>query len=293
MAKTEVQHTKTRTGVIKGKVAYMSPEQCLAEPVDRRTDVFALGICLYELLTRRRLYKEKSDLQIMTRITQEDTRPPSELNASVDAELNAICLKALAKKVDERYQNMAEFAMALDQWLLNNQHMQGKKSLASWIKEKAPDIGPTIQRRKKGTGESSGLSGQWAQASEPPPLGHTPATGTQNVPRLLSQTKDERYSDMDTLGQTNTYDSGTFEVATGKTEVVSTDMILGEQSESPGFHVTHIDTKLDTQIDTSANTYLVQPRTKGRVAQVGVFFIGTSWPYWWLPCVANESAGGC
>ena len=145
VAKTEVQHTKTRTGVIKGKVAYMSPEQCLAEPVDRRTDVFALGICLYELLTRRRLYKEKSDLQIMTRITQEDTRPPSELNASVDMELNAICLKALAKKVDERYQNMAEFAMALDQWLLNNQHMQGKKSLASWIKEKPPI---SVQRYK-------------------------------------------------------------------------------------------------------------------------------------------------
>ncbi len=268
VAKTEVQHTKTRTGVIKGKVAYMSPEQCLAEQVDRRTDVFALGICLYELLTRRRLYKEKSDLQIMTRITQEAARPPSELNASVDKSLSDICLKALAKNVEERYQNMAEFAMALDQWLLSNQHMQGKKSLAAWIKEKAPDIGPSIKKRKRGTGESSGLSGQWAQPSEAPPLGHTPATGTQNVPGAFSTPETDRFSDVETLGNTNTYESGTFEVSTGKTEIVSTDMIVAEQSEGPSTNLFNIETSADTRLATHTTV------KQGRAAQlITILFI--------------------
>ncbi|MBL90903.1 MAG: hypothetical protein CMH56_03715 [Myxococcales bacterium] len=232
VAKTEVQHTKTRTGIIKGKVAYMSPEQCLADKVDSRTDVFALGICLYELVTRRRLYKEKSDLQIMTRITQEQTKTPSALNAEIDSALDEICLKALAKASSERFQSMAEFSHELDKWLLLNNHTGGKKQLANWIQDNAPDIGPTIKKRKKGTGESSGLSGQWAQSSDlPGNVGRTPATGSFNAAVTTASKKSNMVEPAGMDEATVALDVNTFSAESGYTQEVSTDMILGEATE--------------------------------------------------------------
>ncbi len=130
VAKASTHQTKTRTGVIKGKVAYMSPEQCLGEVVDRRTDVFALGIVLYELLTRRRLFRDKSDLLIMQRITGHDVAAPSSINADVDAELDAICKLALSRTREGRYADAAQLADALDAWLV----------------KRAPDAGSTLGR---------------------------------------------------------------------------------------------------------------------------------------------------
>ena len=234
VAKTEVQHTKTRTGIIKGKVAYMSPEQCLADKVDSRTDVFALGICLYELVTRRRLYKEKSDLQIMTRITQEQTKSPSSVNAEIDSSLDAICLKALAKASSDRFQSMSEFAHELDKWLLLNDHTGGKKKLATWIQDHAPDIGPTIKKRKKGTGENSGLSGQWAQASDlPGNVGRTPATGSFNTAVTTGSKRSNmlRNEHEDMNDPTLAIDVNTISADAGYTQEVSTDMILAEATE--------------------------------------------------------------
>ena len=266
VAKTEVQHTKTRTGIIKGKVAYMSPEQCLADKVDSRTDVFALGICLYELVTRRRLYKEKSDLQIMTRITQEETKSPSALNAEIDTELANICLKSLAKASSDRFQTMAEFAHELDKWLLLNNHTGGKKQLANWIQENAPDIGPTIKKRKKGTGESSGLSGQWAQASDlPGNVGRTPATGSFNaaVTTASKRSKMAQPEPLDMNEQTVAMDSRTFSAESGYTQEVSTDMILAEATEEIK----------SIQQPVAAAVTTVAPAKQGKAAQVAIVVV--------------------
>ena len=140
VAKASTHQTKTRTGIIKGKVAYMSPEQCLGEVVDCRTDVFALGIVLYELLTRRRLFREKSDLLIMQKITGEDVPPPSTVNKEADAELDAICKKALARKREERYQTAAELAEAIDDWLIGQSIGDPRATLARWFEANAIDL---------------------------------------------------------------------------------------------------------------------------------------------------------
>jgi serine/threonine-protein kinase len=145
VAKAASQGNKTRTGIIKGKVSYMSPEQCLAEDLDRRTDVFARGIVLYELLTRRRLYREKSDLKVMQRITQEETKPPSHLNPKVDQELDDIALTALAKDRDARFDNAADLAEALDRWLATHRKTDCKNRMAKWIKEHAEGVGPVVK----------------------------------------------------------------------------------------------------------------------------------------------------
>jgi serine/threonine-protein kinase len=137
VAKASTQTTKTRAGVIKGKVAYMSPEQCLGEVVDRRTDVFALGIVLYELLTRRRLFREKSDLLIMQRITGEDALPPSFINKELDADLDAICRRALTRERDARWQTAAAFAEALDAWRAAKRPGDTRAQLQRWIEQHA------------------------------------------------------------------------------------------------------------------------------------------------------------
>jgi eukaryotic-like serine/threonine-protein kinase len=143
VAKADNQQTKTRTGIIKGKVAYMSPEQCLGDRVDRRTDVFALGIVLYELLTRRRLFRDKSDLLVMQRITGSDVPPPSSVNPEVDAGLDRVVLAALARRLDDRTPTALQLAQQLDAWLHATGHTTSSQTMAAWFAEHASTLAPS------------------------------------------------------------------------------------------------------------------------------------------------------
>ena len=140
VAKASNQQTKTRTGIIKGKVAYMSPEQCLGDVLDRRTDVFALGIVLYELVTRRRLFRDKSDLLIMQKITGEDVPPASSVNPQVDAGLDLILRTALSRELPTRYQTALELGEALDRWLAGR---VDDRALAHWFEDNCADLAPS------------------------------------------------------------------------------------------------------------------------------------------------------
>lgn len=178
VAKASTQQTKTRTGIIKGKVAYMSPEQCLGESVDRRTDVFALGIVLYELLTRRRLFREKSDLLIMQKITSETVAPPSSVNKDIDAELDAICAKALARKREERFQSASELAEALDAWLASHSRGDPRLQLQRWFDKNAAEL--VVSTRD----ELSTPDGATARMRTAPPT--NPGEATAATPSLNS-----------------------------------------------------------------------------------------------------------
>ncbi len=137
VAKTSNQKTKTRTGIIKGKVSYMSPEQCLGDRLDRRSDVFALGIVLYELLTRRRLFRDKSDMLVMQRITAENVAPPSSLNSQVDDGLDLILRTALSRELGTRYQTALELAETLTTWIAGR---VDESALAQWFSEHCPEL---------------------------------------------------------------------------------------------------------------------------------------------------------
>jgi len=114
IAKAVHQHEETRSGLLKGKVAYMSPEQCNNERVDRRSDVFALGIVLHELLTVRPLFQRDNDFLTMSAIVNEPVASPSQVAPSVPAELDAIVMKALARDPKDRYQSAEEMRRALE-----------------------------------------------------------------------------------------------------------------------------------------------------------------------------------
>src|SRR3954463_6707987 len=102
----------TQNGVLKGKFSYMSPEQCESKPVDRRSDVFSIGILLYELTTLSKLFRGASDYALLQKIIDAPIPLPSTRVASYPPELERIVMKALAKAPNDRYQTAQ--AMQLD-----------------------------------------------------------------------------------------------------------------------------------------------------------------------------------
>ena len=104
----------TRTqGSMVGTLKYMSPEQVIGAKVDARTDLFAAGVVLYQLVTGTKPFEGLSDFAIMQAIAQQDPPPPSSLNLSLPAGLDGVVFKALAKNRDNRYASAKDFALAL------------------------------------------------------------------------------------------------------------------------------------------------------------------------------------
>ncbi len=114
IAKASTSRHATRPSVRKGKMAYMSPEQCRGEPLDRRSDVFALGVVLYELATRTRAYAAEGEFAVMNRIVNYDLEPASVRRAEVPAAVDRILAKALARDRDERHGNARELQRELE-----------------------------------------------------------------------------------------------------------------------------------------------------------------------------------
>ena len=96
-----------------GTVAYLSPEQAVGEPVDHRADLFSLAVILFEMLTGRAAFAERAASATVVRIAPEAPAAPSSLNPDVPPELDAILLRALANRLDDRYQSAASFAAEL------------------------------------------------------------------------------------------------------------------------------------------------------------------------------------
>jgi serine/threonine protein kinase len=114
VAKAATSTVKTRTGALRGKVSYMSPEQARGAALDRRSDIFSLGIVLWEMITTQRLFRGENDLQTLQLIINRPPRPPSELQPACEPELDRIVLRALAQDPDARYQTAAELLRDLE-----------------------------------------------------------------------------------------------------------------------------------------------------------------------------------
>ena len=135
IAKAHVRSADTQAGETKGKVGYMSPEQCKAQPIDRRTDVFLLGVVLYELATVRRLFRFDSRFETMTAIVDRDIAPPSKFRKDLPAELEQIILKALAKSPDDRYGTADELRLALQAFAARAGLTLSAGRLSDYLKE--------------------------------------------------------------------------------------------------------------------------------------------------------------
>src|SRR3954471_18917859 len=106
----------TQSGVLKGKFSYMSPEQCQSKPIDRRSDVFSIGILLYELSTQSKLFRGTSDFALLQQIVENPIPLPSARVPNYPRELQQIVMKALAKNPAERYPTAQALQVDLEEF---------------------------------------------------------------------------------------------------------------------------------------------------------------------------------
>jgi serine/threonine-protein kinase len=114
IAKARHRLTETKSGSLKGKYSYMAPEQTRGMPVDRRTDIFAWGVVLHEMLTGERLFRGENEFDTMRRIWEMPIPNLSQVNPAVSPALDAVVQRALARNVDERFSSANEALDALE-----------------------------------------------------------------------------------------------------------------------------------------------------------------------------------
>ena len=134
IAKAASKSEQTKTGTLKGKFSYMSPEQCLGARIDMRSDIFALGILLYELCTGKRLFKHESELMILEMITKRTVIPPSEVTPGIPRRLEAIIMRALEKDAAARFQTAQEMQIAIEDYLQSESHATNG-DIASYMRD--------------------------------------------------------------------------------------------------------------------------------------------------------------
>lgn len=125
---------RTQAGQLKGKVPYMSPEQASGKEVDHRSDIFAVGIMLFELTTGRRLFKAKSEFETLKLICEREYPRPSQIRPSYPKALEAIVMKALEKDPADRYQSARDMQADLETFIREERIAVSAVSLAGWMK---------------------------------------------------------------------------------------------------------------------------------------------------------------
>ena len=155
IARAAQRSTETRTGSLKGKISYMSPEQCIGRKLDRRSDIFSLGIVLYELSTVSRLFRatQESDYVIMDRIVKGRFPPPSAIRKDYPPELEAIVMRALAIDPDARYQTAQEMLLEIERYAADARLPLSPTALANYVVAELgsrPDLRREVSRADDG-----------------------------------------------------------------------------------------------------------------------------------------------
>ena len=138
IAKAANQTNLTKTGTVKGKFSYMPPEQLTGQPLDRRADVFALGIVLYELITGRKPFDTSNEAFIVRAIMYEAFAPASQFRADVPEAMQRILDRALAKSRDERYPDCRELQSDLERFIQQQGEPVSQYQLSQLVQRIAP-----------------------------------------------------------------------------------------------------------------------------------------------------------
>jgi serine/threonine-protein kinase len=133
IAKAMNKREQTGTGVVKGKVAFMSPEQALGKAVDARSDLFAVGTVLYQLMARVRPFEAPTDLEVLLRVQRADFRPAHETAPDLAPEVSAIISKAMQLEPEMRYQSAEEMLTDIETVLRTVFRPVGQTELKRWL----------------------------------------------------------------------------------------------------------------------------------------------------------------
>ncbi|MDH5492324.1 MAG: protein kinase [Myxococcales bacterium] len=176
IAKATARTTKTQAGVLKGKFGYMSPEQVRGNALDARSDIFAVGTCLYEMITSDRLFMGESDFSTLEKVRNAAVPPPSSLVEGLTDDFDRVIMKALAKDPDERFSTAGEMQEALMEYLVTQRPPFTTSRLGEWMRSAFASEADEEKDRIE----------SFARIGRPPPLGAglAPADGpaTQRPP---------------------------------------------------------------------------------------------------------------
>ena len=135
VAKTAASTVKTRTGALKGKIAYMSPEQARGAPLDRRSDIFSVGVVLWEMVTTQRLFRAENDLATLQLIIHHLPTRPTAVRPECPPELERIVMRALADDLKARYATAEELVNDLDELAREHKLKQSPSALAATMNQ--------------------------------------------------------------------------------------------------------------------------------------------------------------
>jgi serine/threonine-protein kinase len=129
---------QTELGTVKGKYAYVSPEQLELKRLDRRGDVWSLGVVFWEMLAGRRLFKRETHMETMRAVGAAEVRPPSSVREDIPKDLDSIVMQALERDRSERYPDARAMAMDIERFLSKHRRSVGRGELGSWLDELFP-----------------------------------------------------------------------------------------------------------------------------------------------------------
>lgn len=139
VARARGRLTETVAGELKGKVPYMPPEQVRGQAVDRRADIWSLGVVLWEALTSRSLFQADNEPSTMLEVVEGKLVPPSEIKPGLPAELDKLVMSALVRKIDDRVETAEKFASNLEEWLNASGNPASTAEVSAWMQEHFAD----------------------------------------------------------------------------------------------------------------------------------------------------------
>lgn len=134
IAKAASKSTETRAGVLKGKILYMSPEQAWGKPIDRRSDLYSLGVVLYEMVTNRKIFDADSEFSMLEKVRNAEVEFPPDVFANLPRDFLQIIKRALEKNPESRYQSAHEMRVDLENYLLTTQERLNEKTISDYLK---------------------------------------------------------------------------------------------------------------------------------------------------------------
>jgi serine/threonine protein kinase len=153
VAKAQGQlHRPTETGEMKGKLAYMAPEQVTAKDIDHRADIFALGCVLYEVTVGRRPFQGEGALSTLYQLLEQNVAPPVEVSPGYPAELSSIVLKALAKDPDGRFQTAEDLRIALEGWIASSGSKASEREISALLRA---TLGDEVDQKSRSINEAA------------------------------------------------------------------------------------------------------------------------------------------
>jgi serine/threonine-protein kinase len=144
LAKAAGRATQTSVGVVKGKLAYLSPEQAKGRDVDHRSDVFSAGICLWEWLAGRRCYEGRTDIEIALAAQRAEVPPVREIDPTVPAALDAVVMRALRRDPRDRWQTAGRMRDALEEASLEL-GLVTRQKVGAWMRGVFPEHQPALE----------------------------------------------------------------------------------------------------------------------------------------------------